>query len=1176
MNLETNVKNREYLIAKLKEEMIGPVTDFSFAKELTFDLNDSEKNGKFYYHIYGNKKEEIMYGTPQKKYNSGLIIPLRKHLEYMGEEDEDANILSLDIENASSTLKRSEKSNIIESSSEELITSNQYMPSTFGMTFAVSEKEENLKVIFRCGVYKQRVVNKKVQHVDNESRNPWWFRYSLFSEVIVDLDEGSKKQELTLKNAQGIEVSRIKARFDSTVRNVSLSSEQKSIKIVTINVTNITDDRDSNEAENILFQCELTANSLKYNFQPYPTAANLDAKISNEDKKFDLLYSKELNYAFGQNCSTIWDESENVKEIRTTFLPEYEIKTMTPDVKVNGKKIEITHAELASAKNYQEMQEILYPLIEGYEEWLNNLKKENVLPYYKEVYTQNINDIEKTIERMRNGLEKLIDPIVFNAFRLTNLSLLMQMVTGHSIRHIISDNGEIKFDKENNNPFESLNYTSLNNLADSISEEITFSDAKSFWKLIKWRGFQIAFLIMNLDSFVEKDSDDRENVDLIWFPTGGGKTEAYLSCAAFSIIYRRMIDPNDTGTDIIMRYTLRLLTADQFQRSARLICSLDFLRKKFPDLLGETCISLGMWVGSANTPNDIQSAKSTYTAIINKSKPLFPVTSCPWCGAEMKVSSVNTYHGYKWSKKGLILCCPDRECSFHSKLPINFIDEQMYKEPPTFLIGTIDKFVQLTWKSEARAFFGIDNKGNRIVSPPNLIIQDELHLISGPLGTLSGIYEVLVEELCTDDRDDKQILPKIICATATIKAYESQITSLYARNSSTLFPPSGIDINDNFFSTVLKEEDGKNARGRKYVGVYPFTQGRLQTEVQSIASLLTATCELPENERDPYWTILSFYNSISDIGKGLILSEQDIPNNMKNYYDIRNVSVNKRRHLRSVKELTSRLDSDKVGFAIAEMKVPYTKKGNKALDLILASNIIEVGVDINRLSLMTINGQPKTSAQYIQVSGRVGRKVDERPGLVVVEYNPANSNDKSHYEHFVEFHQKLYAQVEESSVTPFSKFAIKRGLPAVIIGYLRQAFDNKMLGSSPDNDYIETPLVKAKIAKFLNKIKNRAEKVDDTEIDLLIHEAVKLLNTLSNNSYDAWQYRSGKKTNNGFMVPLTKDQDDIPDNVYRVMFSMRSVDAIVKLEVMSLESKIGESDIDSNLNQGNDNLGGWF
>src|SRR5699024_2311382 len=318
------------------------------------------------------------------------------------------------------------------------------------------------------------------------------------------------------------------------------------------------------------------------------------------------------------------------------------------------------------------------------------------------------------------------------------------------------------------------------------------------------------------------------------------------------------------------------------------------------------------------------------------------------------------------------------------------------------------KFVQLSWNENVRGLFGIDNKGNRRNSPPNLIIQDELHLISGPLGSLTGIYEALVEDLCTDKREGNDFKPKILSATATIKNYDSKIQSIFGRKNSRLFPPSGLDINDNYFSTVRTDKKGEPFPGRKYLGVYTTTQGLLQSQVQTMVALLGKSTSFDYEDRDPFWTILSFYNSLNDIGKAKNLTEQDIPNNLEKYYKTRDIKYKNRRKLSShkIKELTSRESHSKISRAISELAEPYKEKSNKAIDICLASNIIEVGIDIDRLSLMTIVGQPKTTAQYIQVSGRIGRKVEERPGLVVTIYNPSNSNDKSHFEHFNEYHQK--------------------------------------------------------------------------------------------------------------------------------------------------------------------------
>lgn len=1136
MVLSDNVKNREKIIDNLKQELIGPASDFSLAENINqVDANTSKSN--FFYYYDNGKQEEVHVGNPQKHYTAGMIYPITLKTSQEKENmdlDNEADITDSDADESESN-DTSTMSNV-----------NVYLPATFGITFAAKDSEEGTAVSFSCGIYNQLELSAS----KSVGRNAPWFRKT--GEVNLHIPFNSKKQryDTSLSDSKGNTIPNIKLRVDVTVREVQIRSTNEWLKIVTINTTNNSISANVNDDSKIMFQCELRCSGLDSGFQPYPSAAEMDAKIGDEDKKFDMLYSEETNYGFGQNCSADWNKNdETVDEIFTTFLPEYEINTMTPDIMIDGAKLKISHLSLATAKNYSEIERELKPLVDGYEQWYLKLKESNVNPFYEKPFTDNLKEIKSAINRIKAGFNLLKKKQVFDIFRLTNLVMLMQMVSGKTRRNIISVDGDIEFDREWKDVFKDSDFSTCDSLAYSLSRGKNVQGLSKY----KWRGFQIAFLLMSLESFVEKKSTERKKVDLIWFPTGGGKTEAYLASATFSMLYRRLINPSDVGTDVIMRYTLRLLTADQFQRAARLICSLEYIRTNFVEKFGQTEFSLGMWVGSNNTPNTNTEAKAKYLKLVDGKDESFPLSNCPWCGAQFGYFD-DTFYGYKYAKNELFAYCPDENCPFHNSIPVYFVDEQLYKNAPTFLIGTIDKFVQLTWKPEARSLFGIDKQGERILTPPNLIIQDELHLISGPLGTLSGIYESLIEELCTNRRDDANTIPKIICSTATIKSYQQQIQSIFARTESAIFPPSGIDINDNFFSTIQRNSVGEKVPGRKYVGVYPFTQGRLQTEVQVNSSLLTTRWKLPEDQKDPFWTVLSFYNTINDIGKGINLAKQDIPNTINNYYNARGQKANKEK-LVNYEELTSRYESDKISLALESLRIPYSKTNNKAMDLVLASNLIEVGVDVDRLALMTINGQPKTTAQYIQVSGRIGRKTDESPGLVVVEYNPNNSNDKSHFEHFNEYHQSLYAQVEESSVTPFSKFAINKGLPAIIIGFLRQAFSLE-LGEKPIPVYLENVEVIDKVGMFVNEIKKRCEIVDDSESKYLINKVNELWERLTKKEYDEWEYRPARGNReevDGFMTREFMQNSSLEDGPIPMISSLRSVDSNSKLTIRTLK-----------------------
>ncbi|MFG0934957.1 helicase-related protein, partial [Staphylococcus sp. 231237_7MaSpsaltlick] len=353
-------------------------------------------------------------------------------------------------------------------------------------------------------------------------------------------------------------------------------------------------------------------------------------------------------------------------------------------------------------------------------------------------------------------------------------------------------------------------------------------------------------------------------------------------------------------------------------------------------------------------------------------------------------------------------------------------------------------------------------------------------------------------------------------------------------------------INDNFYSKVKTDEFDKPVPGRKYLGVYTTTQGKLQTQVQTFSRLLISANKLSNEFKNPFWTILSFYNTINDIGKANTLADLDIPHEMENYYDKRGIKDRRILDNEKVKELTSRMKNSEVAKSLSNLKINYSLMNNQAIDLVLASNIIEVGVDIDRLALMTIIGQPKTTAQYIQVSGRVGRKPDESPGLVVTIYNRGDSNDKSHYEHFNEFHQKLYANVEETSVTPFSHFSIERGFPAVLIGYLRQYFDEKTLGYEPDIEIIKHNFDKIKDFVYGN-ILEKMKMVDNVEEEKVRYLFEKIIKELYTFEYDVWENTSNKY---GYINRL--NAQDIGDEQRSIIFSMRNVDAVSKFRVQTV------------------------
>ena len=352
-----------------------------------------------------------------------------------------------------------------------------------------------------------------------------------------------------------------------------------------------------------------------------------------------------------------------------------------------------------------------------------------------------------------------------------------------------------------------------------------------------WRPFQIAFILASLPELVEPSRASRTIVDLIFFPTGGGKTEAYLGASAISLLARRLRDPNDTGTDTLMRYTLCLLTAQQFLRAASLVCVLEDIRSKAHEELGETPFGIGIWLGGTSTPITWKAAFDAVGHLRRNAQAQNPflLLRCPWCGTQMGTKqpgrSAQDFIGYEQVGKKVVLRCVDSECRFSGrrKLPVHAVDEDIYDVRPSIVIGTVDKFAMMAWRPQARRLFGIGDDGQRDVSPPGLIIQDELHLISGPLGSMVGLYEPIIDDLCTDRRTAAPIQPKVIASTATIRRYEDQIRGLFGRHQVALFPPHGLEEGQSFFGEPANLPDGSPEPGRRYIGIMSASLGSMQT-----------------------------------------------------------------------------------------------------------------------------------------------------------------------------------------------------------------------------------------------------------------------------------------------------------------------------------------------------------
>lgn len=622
-----------------------------------------------------------------------------------------------------------------------------------------------------------------------------------------------------------------------------------------------------------------------------------------------------------------------------------------------------------------------------------------------------------------------------------------------------------------------------------------------------WRPFQLAFLLLNLAGMADRRHPDRDMADLLFFPTGGGKTEAYLGLAAFTIALRRLGGDGllGAGVSVIMRYTLRLLTLDQLGRAAGLVCALELLRTG-PDyrcdhgraLLGDWPIEIGLWVGSDASPNRLgrKGDRSEGTAVRRvrayvsgrDSRAPAPIKACPWCGTAFTPQSFRCVPNAD-APTNLELRCINLACPFTGDraLPVVTVDEAIYRRLPAFLIATVDKFAALPWIGAAGAFFGhVDradqtgfygaaepgrgqalHDGHRL-DPPDLIVQDELHLISGPLGTVAGLYEAAIDRLASRMVDGQRVRPKIVASTATVRRAGDQIRALFDRGETRIFPPPGIDRRDSFFARTRPESAADPARW--YVGIAAAGRGPKLVFLQALVTLLGAAQGLADDggDADAYRTALCYFNALRELGGARRIVEDEVANRLASYgtHRRRIEPVDRPfgdRLLGPPVELTSRVSTDQVAAAKRRLETGFD--GVDPVDVALATNMISVGLDIDRLGLMLVQGQPKTAAEYIQATSRVGRH-PARPGLVVAVLNIHRPRDRMHYEHFPHFHETFYRAVEATSVTPWSARALDRSLAAVVVAIARH-LDPDLTPSGAVTALANAPATRAAVVAHL-------------------------------------------------------------------------------------------------------------
>jgi len=929
-------------------------------------------------------------------------------------------------------------------------------------------------------------------------------------------------------------------------------------------------------------------------------------------------------------------------DVRTEFLPCYPIESPEMGWSASaGPAPELDPLILAETWTPTAIRDRLEPLVRGYERWIEEQRRgaHSLNQYWQPLATDNLAQCEQAARRMQAGIDWLIrDEEVRLAFCFANRAIALQSTW--------TRNGHV----------------------------------------VPWRPFQLAFILLNVPALADPTAADRDICDLLWFPTGGGKTESYLGLAAFTLALRRRRafslptgDQTGGGVGVLSRYTLRLLTIQQFRRALGVITACEVLRVwQFADLdtptgwrpeqcadtsdflWGGVRFSAGLWVGGDVTPNTLLGFDYTNAAgdlchiagaleilqgvsnrgyngpdqalqrkfrgtrVTAKGDPA-QVLTCPVCQArlaipeeglsagqhtlhfifqgrartaplpsvfnmapQIQVDSASLAHHAppdthtlsitftvpehnrlnardvdRWwhevvaprlvsaagapellaarpARPGYLLCsfrniqsnekynnfevyCPDPKCMLNNaawaeQVPVNVsatsaggqaamilqpgslphlqgwpwqdvhpqmqsaghreiayripipactTDDQVYHRCPSLVIATVDKFARLSFEPKASSMFGhvtcydarwgfyrewcspdcgrqagdtpVDHPprhGRQVLhitvpsfSPPDLVIQDELHLIEGPLGSMVGLYETAIDALSERRIGTHRIRPKYVASTATVRQAESQVQSLFDRQLGQ-FPPSALDVDDRFFARTTETHPLECSHaGRLYIAVAAPGKGA-QTPIVRIWSALLQTAEARRQAGagatlDMFWTLVGYFNALRELAGAAALYRQDIRERINGY-----AGGNARILSDQAMELSSRANSLALPGMLDRLAQPWSE------DAVLATSMFGTGVDVDRLGLMVVHGQPKTTSAYIQATGRVGR---QQGGLVVAFFRASRPRDLDHYEFFTGYHRMLYRAVEPITVTPYAPRARERGLGPLAVALLRQA-----------------------------------------------------------------------------------------------------------------------------------------
>ncbi|WP_404286127.1 DISARM system helicase DrmA [Glutamicibacter arilaitensis] len=973
-----------------------------------------------------------------------------------------------------------------------------------------------------------------------------------------------------------------------------------------------------------LFQTKLTVDSGGAEvFLPVQDMVEQEWPEHDEElKRLNLQYRNRLEYAIGRTCSADWvvkDGSRRATSVQTTWLPISE----TPQTKARSVDAAELSMDVLSKATSKALRLGLEPLVAGYGEWIEEqtVTATSLPSHLQEAADVTLSDARQAHKRLQIGLEH----IATNADALLCFQFMNKVMRDQRLQ---------------------------SQIAAARAVDATLSIAAAQEKIqargrnaASWRPFQLAFILMQLGALTDPSEPIRSaphlsRVELLFFPTGGGKTEAYLGLAAYTFAIRRIqgivessdgpLDGRD-GIAVLMRYTLRLLTSQQFQRATTLVCAAELARLEDVSTWGTTPFRIGLWVGTDVSPKRFEEADEQLKRVnegYGHRLTVLQIQRCPWCGTPITGANVIAD---KTKRRIFVYCGEDlARCPFskgggvEEGLPVLTVDEEIYRLTPAFVIATVDKFARLAREGEAASLFGyVSRKCGRHgyvhadyrhctgdshnaikgrlpattvipvgrLRPPDLIIQDELHLITGALGTAVGLFEVAVETLSSWAKpDDSPVKPLIVASTATVRNAQDQVRGLYGRMVE-IFPPQVLDVADTFFSQEVKISEENP--GRRYIGV--SAQGvRLSSAEIRVAQVLLSAGQLLLDRAgaaaaDPYMTLVGYFNATRELAGMARYVADDVQSRV--FQPSKDSGFPRRwgsYGALNVGELTSRIASAQIGRTLDQLglgfdsdydssdavqkRISEKKKSGRKIapyDVVLATSMLQVGVDVQRLGLMLVVGQPKNTAEYIQASSRVGRDSSERPGLVVSLGNWARPRDLAHFEQFKHYHETFYAQVEALSVTPYSPTSLRRGIDGLLVSVARVLQATVSNGLSPEKAAGNIDSQFAMVQALGEKLKHRIAAASQDEY------ATKQAHDLLANRIERWSARAkiarGKRQglayertgNDGKYMPLiispenvTASGSNAQDAPFVIANSMREVQPEINVLVSPVADRL--------------------